>query len=296
MTLGPAEIAHGPMYIGQVFNTTLFGILSGQVYWYSVTSTRKDPAWIQILVYALYLVNVISTVFVIVYLYDAVIQHFDDPAYLTKATWVFAIGAPLTGVTAALCQSFFAWRIQTLTKNTIAAVVVGLATVIGLTGSISSAAHVPRFPRFTEFMHFKASVLTWLFGQIAADVIITTVLVIYLQRHRTGFQKTDQLINRIIQITIQTGLITTLCAMADAVCFLASTSGIHLIFNFSLGKLYSVALMSNLNARASWSHSSDSRDGEAQLFLESPGLRFRGGTACSDVPTVCSGGENASKV
>ncbi|EEB95343.1 hypothetical protein MPER_05698, partial [Moniliophthora perniciosa FA553] len=112
-----------------------------------------------------------------------------------------------------------------------------------------------------------AAVLVWLVGQCVADVAITLILVEYLwvvvffflfslanpicrRKHKTGFHSSDQLVDRIIRMTVQTGLTTSLCAVADLILYLVNPTGLHLIFNFPLAKLYTVSLMSSLNSRA----------------------------------------------
>lgn len=74
-------------------------------------------------------------------------------------------------------------------------------------------------------------------------------------------------------VTVQTGMITAICAVIDLIAFLASVSlvlfrveallayspmlqpsGLHLVFNLPLSKLYANSLMSSLNSRAGWKY------------------------------------------
>ncbi|THH28270.1 hypothetical protein EUX98_g5918 [Antrodiella citrinella] len=112
-------------------------------------------------------------------------------------------------------------------------------------------------PEFMHFQNFKAIVIVWLACSAVADTAITIALVWHLRRHRTGFSGTDDAVNRIIRLTVQTGLVTALCAIVDLVLFLASSSGFHLIFNLPLSKLYTNSLMSSLNSRAGWKYGSN---------------------------------------
>lgn len=83
-----------------------------------------------------------------------------------------------------------------------------------------------------------------------ADILITGALVHTLRKSKTGFQSTDQLVHRLVRSTIQTNGITTLFQVTDLILFTASTTSLHFIFNFPLGKLYINSLFSTLNARA----------------------------------------------
>ena len=79
------------------------------------------------------------------------------------------------------------------------------------------------------------------------------------------------LISLPIQVTVQTGAITAVCAIVDLIVYLVDNTGTyvlrcrisrqllisnnissHLIFNVPLSKLYTNSLMSSLNARGGW--------------------------------------------
>ncbi|KAI3612702.1 hypothetical protein WG66_014760 [Moniliophthora roreri] len=273
----PAEIAHGPMFVGFLFNMFLFGIVTLQVYNYLVVS--------------LYVANILNTVFIAVYLYNSLISNFGDVQNLFVANWVFATDPVLTGIIAAMAQLFFAWRVRIVTSSNWLGLLVVACTLVGLAGAVASMAGVLHHPRFIEFRIFKASVLVWLMGGCVADIAIALILVEYLwvgtnclelcitllkldtqRKHKTGFHSSDQLVDRIIRMTVQTGLTTSVCAIVDLVFFLVNVcimfpfsspsdsfpiltssyqpTGLHLIFNFPLAKLYTVSLMSSLNSRA----------------------------------------------
>ncbi|KAJ3760945.1 hypothetical protein EV360DRAFT_80697 [Lentinula raphanica] len=73
-------------------------------------------------------------------------------------------------------------------------------------------------------------------------------------RHfKTGFNKgTDNQIDRIIRLTLQTGMITVIWDIAHLLTFLLDPAGVHLFFNFTLAKLYTNSILSSLNSRGGW--------------------------------------------
>jgi len=105
---------------------------------------------------------------------------------------------------------------------------------------------------FTEFVRFKVVAIIWLVAAILADICIATSLTLHLQKHKTGFGATDDVLDRIIRLTVQTGTTTAICAFVHLTLYLADKTGIHLIFGVPLSKLYTNSLMSSLNARGSW--------------------------------------------
>ncbi|OBZ68710.1 hypothetical protein A0H81_11139 [Grifola frondosa] len=130
-------------------------------------------------------------------------------------------------------------------------------------------------PEFVHFRNFEVIVIIWLACSAVADSVITIALVWHLRRHKTGFSVTDDVVNRIIRLTVHTGLVTALCATIDLVLFLAMPAGLHLIFNLPLSKLYTNSLMSTLNSRAILKYgASDNTSGSNQMRAEK-GLNMR---------------------
>ncbi|KAG9121956.1 hypothetical protein FRC07_001862 [Ceratobasidium sp. 392] len=105
---------------------------------------------------------------------------------------------------------------------------------------------------FSRFDEAKPAVVVWLVMSAIADVVITCVLTWYLHSHRTGFPRTDDVITRIIRLTIQTGLVTSLWAIVDVILYLSLPNNLHLLLNIPLCKLYSNSLLSTLNSRGGW--------------------------------------------
>jgi len=86
----------------------------------------------------------------------------------------------------------------------------------------------------------------------AGDVLIAIVLCSMLQKSRTGFKKSDTMINKLIIFTMNTGLLTSFCAVASLISILAAPNTfIYIAFFFNIGRLYSNTLMATLNARQS---------------------------------------------
>jgi len=86
----------------------------------------------------------------------------------------------------------------------------------------------------------------------AGDVLIAAILCAMLQKSRTGFKRSDTMINKLILFTMNTGLITSICAVASLISIIAApTTLIYVGFYFTLGRFYANSLMATLNARQS---------------------------------------------
>ncbi|OCH90855.1 hypothetical protein OBBRIDRAFT_754219, partial [Obba rivulosa] len=244
----PATIAHGPGLLGVILNIFFYGIMVTQTFLYYNTY-RKDHLWMKLFVAGLVLADTINCVFDIWWIYDIVINHFGDFSALQTGNWVFATDPAMVGIIATGVQLFFAWRIKVLTrKNWVVAIVV--VTAMGsIFGGIGTSIAIHFVPEFIEFQKFQVVVIVWLILAAVCDSTITISLTLHLRRHRTGFTATDHLLDKIIRITVQNGLITSIWAIGDLITYLATPTGAHLAMNFPLAKLYTNALLSSLNAR-----------------------------------------------
>ncbi|KAJ7457023.1 hypothetical protein FB451DRAFT_600608 [Mycena latifolia] len=251
---GPAEIAHGPMFLGLTMNILLYGIMWIQIYLY-MTTYKRDPLYIKLYVAVLMLADTLNTGFMTAYLYDSLIIHFNDLTYLEYANWVFATDPAMTGIIGAMVQLFYAWRIHTLTGNLWIVAFISVCALTNAFGGMASAAAIAFVPQFSRFQEFQVTVICWLMSAAVGDVIITATLVQFFKNHRTGCSATDTRVDQIIRLTIQTGMVTSLCSVIDLGLFLGDSSGMHLLFNLPLAKLYSNSLMSSLNARGGWRRS-----------------------------------------
>ncbi|TFK48692.1 hypothetical protein OE88DRAFT_489007 [Heliocybe sulcata] len=249
----PASVVHGPSIIGLFFSILLYGIMVTQTFIY-FRSFRKDRLWMKSYVFVLFVADTLNCIFDCLWMYESVILHFGDQDFISRADWVFATDPAMTGIIAALVQFFFAWRIKVLTQSWWLVILVMIAASGGLLGGLGTAIGVTIVPHFAEFQKFQPIVIVWLISNAICDLIITISLTWHLRAHKTGFPTTDDIVNKIIRSTVQTGMLTTVVAIADVGCFVGSTSGLHLAFNIPLSKLYTNSLMSTLNSRAGWYH------------------------------------------
>ncbi|KAH0586220.1 hypothetical protein H2248_007476 [Termitomyces sp. 'cryptogamus'] len=162
---------------------------------------------------------------------------------------------------------------------------------------IATAVAISIVPRFVEFQRFKVIVIICILGLVCssfADIVITATLVSYLvflreqilarcivlmfdqTKRRTGFSQTDTYIDRVIRC-----FITAIWAFVDLMVYLLNPTGLHLLFNFPLSKLYTNSLMSSLNARSFWQH--DNED-DGTLAISSWKTTLKLSTAVAERP------------
>ncbi|KAM5543728.1 hypothetical protein V8D89_002345 [Ganoderma adspersum] len=242
---------YGPMFIGVMFNIMLYGIMSTQTYLY-FSMYKDDRPWMKAFVLILFLCDTANTGFDIAFMYDPLVNNFGNFDALNTANWMFITEPMMTAIIAALVQTFFAWRVKVLTSNRVVVAIILLCALTQLVGGIGSTITLAIIPHFFNVKKFRILGIIWLVSAALADVLITTALVWHLRKHKTGIAVTDDIVNKIIRLTVQTGLITSLFAVISLVLYLAVPSGYDFIFNMPLAKLYTNSLMSTLNSRRMW--------------------------------------------
>ncbi|KXN84312.1 Tryptophan 2-halogenase [Leucoagaricus sp. SymC.cos] len=214
----------GPMLVGVFLNTILYGVLTVQSFIYYQTY-KNDKAWIRYLVLYLFFVETLNTGFDIALIYEPLVLRFGTMEAVTNIpVMLMSVGA----YSAAIGTS--------------------------VTGSLT----------YPSLQRMSPAIITWLVSSAMADVIITASLVYHLvysnchlqqYRRKTGVRATDDIINRIMRLTIQTGMITALFAALDVISFLAlPNTSMNFLWDFPLSKLYTNSLLSTLNARAGWNN------------------------------------------
>ncbi|CAO1637479.1 unnamed protein product [Parajaminaea phylloscopi] len=253
MPSGPAapsmDLSLGCMFIGMVFNVFLYGMSVVQGYMYFI-NFKSDKLFMRIFVGLLLVADTLNCVMDTGFMYQYLISNFGDLQYASQANRMFATDPVLTGIIAFSCQAFFAWRVYRLMHSWVVPSLILLVGGASLLSAIGTTIGVEIVLVFAEFQRFQVVVILWLACAALADMIITVSLVWTLQKSRTGFTATDDVITRLIRGTIQTGMATTVFAVTDLILFCASTTTLHLVFNLPLAKLYVNSLLSTLNARA----------------------------------------------
>ncbi|KII87694.1 hypothetical protein PLICRDRAFT_176478 [Plicaturopsis crispa FD-325 SS-3] len=279
MSANPAKLAHGPALAGIFLNIFLYGVMFIQTFLY-YTNFKKDPTWVKAYVSALFIADTLNSVFNIWWIYNSLVNNFNNPAALAKADWLFQTEPAFSGIIGMMAQLFFAWRVWALTKSYFC---TGIIVLTSLTAGIAALAvtyYVGIINEWARFQEFKGAATVWLLGAAVCDVMITGVLTWFLRTRRSKFVVTNALIDRVIIGTLQNGMATSMLAIVDLIAYLASPTGLHIAFNYVLVKLYTNSVMSSLNSRSGWklpgstnnSHATETGSGPIELRDPTSGM------------------------
>ncbi|KAF7351447.1 ANK-REP-REGION domain-containing protein [Mycena sanguinolenta] len=242
---------YGAMLIGVLFATFFQGVLTLQAYIY-YESFPKDSTGLKILVASVWVVDVAHLVLICQSCYHYLIRSWGNSAALQVSTQELDLHLVFVGLASALCQGFFLTRIWTFSqKNWVLTCVLSAACLTTFALEAVMSAQISRVPNVKEFNSFTGEVVATLgLSAGAVDVAIAAILVWYLQQGKTAFDRTSFVVARVVQYTVATGLATSLLAVACLIVYLATPNTfIFIALHFSLGRMYTNALLATLNSR-----------------------------------------------
>jgi hypothetical protein len=246
------KLLFGPMLIGAFLNSMLFGVLVLQMFIYYRTY-RRDSPWLRYFILYLFILETVNTAADMWLVYQPLVEEYALPSATQFFPWMLAADPVITVLISTPIQIFIAWRIMIISRSKPIPVIICVLGLVAFAGAIWLTVTVIRVRQFSRKPDLHNPALVWLLASAVADVVITSALVYSLSQRKTGIDSTDGAIDRIVKLTIQTGLVTAIFATLDVIFFLAIPhSTLNFTFDFSLSKLYSNALLSTLNARISW--------------------------------------------
>lgn len=241
------QLLYGPMLVGVFFNMILYGVLVGQVLTY-YASAKSDALWMRVFIACLFFIETANTALDMSMMYQPLILDYGQKplffptVFMTEPLCVVLVSMPI--------QLFFAWRIYQLTKSPWIPAVIAVFAVASFAGGLWTATMVQVLRLFAKKPMLHDPALLWFLAACVADVLITVSLVMTLSKKKTGFSATDSVVDKIIRMTIQTGMVTALFSILDVVTFMALPHiAVNFVWDLALSKLYSNCLLSTLNAR-----------------------------------------------
>ncbi|KAJ7045914.1 hypothetical protein C8F04DRAFT_1249281 [Mycena alexandri] len=230
----------GPLVLGYMFGFGLYGILIVQVYMYSELFPRDRPA-IKALVWTMFCLESVFTLFTTIAAWNQYGPGWGDTDTLLIIDWAWGPLPVLNGVLAGMAQSFYIWRIYSLSKLIILPILIGLVMLTQVIAALYFGIVVSIQGRgIDKLFALSPEVTLWVAASAACDILITLSLVWVLsrQKKKINFARTSKIINRLIRYSVETGAVTSFLAVVDVVFWLTSRQwNFHFIFFLVIGKL-----------------------------------------------------------
>ncbi|KAF9007723.1 hypothetical protein BDZ89DRAFT_1025401 [Hymenopellis radicata] len=239
----------GPFLIGVTIYAFLLGVCAVQYVTY-FTASFKDNKILFYAVVWMAMIDVLLTVNAFAGLWHYVIEHFAEVDVLKGTIWNFDLTPLFSTLTAIPVQTFLTYRIWRFSNSRIlcaflAALILGAAVPAWIV-----SVQIARKSALTQRVAAVTTAYVWLSLSVTCDALLSAIMIFYLRRQKSAFKHTNRIISRYIQLSIQSALPVTLCAIVILVLATTSTqTNIHYPFALSLGRFYTITFLTTLNAR-----------------------------------------------
>ncbi|KAI0763282.1 hypothetical protein BD413DRAFT_210368 [Trametes elegans] len=183
--------------------------------------------------------------------YFYLVTHFFDPARLSYGVWSIRLIVLEMGLLIVVAHCFYARRLYLLANhNVIPAITIGVLLAAELALCIIATVDSYTSVTFYRFEHYSWVMWSILSVAVAADVVATTALTYYLRQSRTGFTRTDSIVDILMVYTVNTGLSTSIATIAALVCAIVMKNNLVYSAILVVGtKMYANSLLAVLNSR-----------------------------------------------
>ncbi|CAA7261439.1 unnamed protein product [Cyclocybe aegerita] len=243
------EVTLGPMALGIFLNTYLYGIVTYQYSAYFNTKF-KDPLWIKLTVLALFSLDTFHSASLIYMAWYYLVKSFGNFLALMDPVWPYPSTIFITVATALLTHVFLIYRTVRLTNRFVYIPLLLLSFGSFGTGMGCGVRAYLWVKREADMVMINSLMISWLSLELAVDVLISGTLIWALARSRTGFQRSDTVINRLMRTSVQTGLFSGIFSMLALTFFLARPeTQFFALFGLPIARLYTNTLMDTLLCR-----------------------------------------------
>jgi len=257
----PLDNSIGAMMIGVIVSAVLHGVCLLQAFYY-FQRYKKDAWFLKALVMVMVAFDATHLIMISHTVYHYSITKFHDQEALKNIIWSVVIEALFTGVNGALVQTFYVYRVWKLSQRNYFLTGLILFLIVSCAGCGTVWVVISmRMGTYRNLLRINPLTITINALSTTIDIMIASSLVYLLNSARTGFRKSDTMINKLIIFVVNTGILTTICAIASLICLVASSNTlIYASFYFCIGRLYLNSFLATLNARQSISEQIDNVD------------------------------------
>ncbi|KAF8069226.1 hypothetical protein FPV67DRAFT_1111484 [Lyophyllum atratum] len=249
----------GPFLIGVMVSCALFGITCAQTAYYYRTYPG-DHVYRKILVATLFVLETAHLFLVseAAHFFYVIAKQPENLLGMFLIRKSFAVSFGLTVIITSLVQAFYGWRVYSISNlhkwRKFAVGLIALTSFVQFGFGVACDTLLFVNPNLTSVHEptIQALYSTQLAGAMACDLFISLSLVHFLNRSRSGFNSTENIIDRLIIYSVNVGLVTAAMSICTFVTFhTLLTSTMFTLFTEIISKIYVNSLLVTLNSRNS---------------------------------------------
>ncbi|KAH8818733.1 hypothetical protein DL96DRAFT_370009 [Flagelloscypha sp. PMI_526] len=227
--MGAFDLNIGALLLGFSFNLYLYGFVLNQYLTYKTTKF-DDLTWLRVFVAILFVVDTTQTGVEFYAIWYLLVENYANPSILNHDLWMLLFSCVTTAFFALIVQTFLVNRLYQFLRQfwlcfflifaAVVACLAGATTCIWCYIIFDLSKRAPVVPLVT----------LWFATVAGVDIVITVTLSRALWRSKTGFPGTNTIIHRCIRASIQSGLFSSVFAIANLGGYIQIPSFIHWLF------------------------------------------------------------------
>ncbi|KAL5492836.1 hypothetical protein ACEPAI_4284 [Sanghuangporus weigelae] len=243
----------GCFFLSAIFTSALWGIGCLQLYQYYDKYWTTDRYWLKAYICVVWLLDTAHQVLIVEVMYVTFVKGIVNLADLILVQREILHCAILSAFVDGMVQAIFVRRVWYISsKNRL---LTGILSLSILAQFVAIALYYGQIFSFLQMEQFLNAIPTELaMNCIIAftDTLIAVALIWLLRKSRSGFKRTDSLINRLVMYTIGSGLVTSIVMILALINVCVAPHALYyLLADLLLPKLYFNCMLASLNARAS---------------------------------------------
>lgn len=245
------DSSFGALEIGTFVSMFLLGVATLQA-WNYFRDFPNDPLSVRIMVASVYAADFLHSMMFAHTVHFYTLSGFDNIANLIKTVWSLEFSLLVEAFIIVTVQSYFGMRVLRVTQSMVLAAGIWILAVVRMafTISITVLAVNNGTLAVAETAAFKWQAVLELSIAAFTDVCTALALCVGLLLRRTGFERSDRLIDRLVAFTTGSGLLTSFISIAQLVSYLTMRGNFVWIAFFSISsKMFSNSLFASLNQR-----------------------------------------------
>jgi len=241
----------GSLLVGGLVSAVLFGITTTQTFVY-YQKAAGDLILIKGVVTILWMLDAFDMCLITHILYWYLIKNYGNPLALQNPVWSIILHVMVTATTETIVRGMFAWRVYRLSQGKwFSAAFIAIVSSVDLV--VAVVITVKAF--HTTFLGLKKLdplVYVEFASGFAGDAMVALSLCYLLHKSRTGFGRTESVINVLMAYVVNTGLLTAVTSSVSLILFATQQNNlIYVAVYLQLSKLYVNAYLAMLNGRGS---------------------------------------------
>ncbi|KAI0833789.1 hypothetical protein BC628DRAFT_1414527 [Trametes gibbosa] len=242
----------GVTFLGVCVSSMLYGVTCLQTWnYYRSSKGKTDSRLMWIMVAALLVFDSAHQAIVIHAVYTYLILDFANPIKVVELVWSVPTEVVLNAILAIILNGFLTFRIWKVSKMYFLTSIAALLSMANFGTNLAYAIRGYFIPNIFEAeLVLRHHGIAGLAISVATETMISFSLAFYLHTRRTGLRKSNDIISKLVLLSVTTGLLIAAINVANLVAYVAASDSFYvLFFNFMLGKLYANSLLTSLNSR-----------------------------------------------